>query len=107
MRTCLKERSEREFIQNNRDPYKKERKIPPPHPDKRKNINYFSSSRGPYFLLSYTVNLCVFYFYKLIGKLTDSLHLQKFSLFNLVESTSGQFHYHHTEFSSHLKSKHL
>jgi hypothetical protein len=27
----------------------------------------------------YTVNLCVFYFYKLIGKLTASLQLQEFS----------------------------
>ena len=26
----------------------------------------------------YTVNLCVFYFYKLIGKLITSLHLQEF-----------------------------
>ena len=27
----------------------------------------------------YTVNLCAFYFYKLIGKLTASLQLQEFS----------------------------
>jgi hypothetical protein len=44
--------SERErFIQNNQDPYKGEIKIPPPYPYKRKNINYFSHSKDPYFLL--------------------------------------------------------
>jgi hypothetical protein len=41
----LKERWERGFIQNNQDPYKEEIKIPPPHPHKRKNINYFSTQR--------------------------------------------------------------
>ena len=29
--------------------------------------------------VGYTVNLCAFYFYKLIGKLTASLQLQEFS----------------------------
>jgi hypothetical protein len=41
----------RKFIQNNRDPYYKEEiKIPPPHPHKRKNINFFPHSKYPYFL---------------------------------------------------------
>jgi hypothetical protein len=48
MRTCLKETWEKGFIQNNRDPYKEEIKIPPPHP--KKKINYFSHSKDPYFL---------------------------------------------------------
>jgi len=30
---------------NNRDPYKEEIKILPPHPDKRKNINHFFPTR--------------------------------------------------------------
>ena len=39
----------------------------------------------------YTVNLCAFYFYKLIGKLTAFLQLQEFSLRNLpvVSSTTA------------------
>jgi hypothetical protein len=36
--------------QTNRDPYKEEIKIPPPHPQKRKNVNYFPHSKDPYFL---------------------------------------------------------
>ena len=43
-------KEKRGFIQNNRDPYKEEIKIPPPYPHKRKNINYFSHSKDPYFL---------------------------------------------------------
>jgi hypothetical protein len=47
----LKERGEKKiYPKNNRDPYKEEIKIPPPHPHKRKNINYFSHSKDPYFL---------------------------------------------------------
>jgi hypothetical protein len=42
-------KKKRGFIQNNRDPYKEEIKIPPPHPHKRKKINYFSHSKDPYF----------------------------------------------------------
>jgi len=43
---------ERDFIQNNRDSYKEETKIPPPHPqEKIKNINYFSYSKGSIFSL--------------------------------------------------------
>jgi hypothetical protein len=38
------------YPNDNRDPYKEEIKIPPPHPDERKNINYFSHSKDPYFL---------------------------------------------------------
>ena len=45
MHTCLKERWERGFIQNNQDPHKEEIKIPPPHPHERKNISYFSTQR--------------------------------------------------------------
>ena len=33
------------YPNNNRDPYKEEKKIPPPDPDKRKNINYFFPTR--------------------------------------------------------------
>jgi hypothetical protein len=36
----------------------------------------------------YTVNLCAFYFYKLIGKLTAFLQLQEFSLRNLPVDSS-------------------
>jgi hypothetical protein len=36
----------------------------------------------------YTVNLCDFYFYRLIGKLTAFLHLQDFSLRNLTVTSS-------------------
>jgi hypothetical protein len=45
------ERGEKEIYPNdNRNPYKEEIKLPPPHPHKRKNINYFSHSKDPYFL---------------------------------------------------------
>ncbi len=51
MHTCLRKGEKRKIYPNdNRDPYKKEIKIPPPHPHKRKNINYFSHSKDPYFL---------------------------------------------------------
>jgi hypothetical protein len=47
----LKERGEKKiYPKNNRDPYKEETKIPPPHPHKRKNINHFPHSKDPYFL---------------------------------------------------------
>ena len=52
----------------------------------------------------YTVNLCAFYFYKLIRKLTASLQLQEFSS-QLAQSTSGLYHYKRAAFSSQLKSK--
>jgi hypothetical protein len=35
------------YPKNNRDPYKEEIKIPPPHPHKRKKITYFSHSKDP------------------------------------------------------------
>ncbi len=59
----------------------------------------------------YIVNLCAFYFYKLIRKLTSSLQLQEFVLRNITvmlrkkNSWSGQFHYRRAAFSSQLKSK--
>jgi hypothetical protein len=37
------------FIQNNRDSYKEETKILPPHPHKRNILNYFSYSKHQYF----------------------------------------------------------
>jgi hypothetical protein len=40
------------------------------------------------FHVCHTVNLCSFYFYKLIGKLTAFLHLQEFSLRNLPVDSS-------------------
>ena len=49
---------------------------------------------SPLFLLllvrlgGYIVNLCAFYFYKLIGKLTAFLQLQEFSLRNLPVASS-------------------
>jgi hypothetical protein len=47
----FEERGEKEiYPKNNRDPYKEEINIPPPHPHKRKSINYFSHSKDPYFL---------------------------------------------------------
>jgi hypothetical protein len=47
------EEDKRKIYRNdNQDPYKEETKIPPPHPHKRKNINYFSHSKDPYFLSS-------------------------------------------------------
>jgi hypothetical protein len=42
------------YRNDNRDPYKEEIKIPPPDPYKRKNINYFSHSKDPYFLFTYS-----------------------------------------------------
>jgi hypothetical protein len=36
---------------------------------------------------SYTVNLCTFYFYMIIGKLTSSLQRQEFSLRNMTVTT--------------------
>ncbi len=50
----------------------------------------------------YMVNLCGFYFYKLIGKLTVFFSS---SGVQLAHSTSGQFHYRRAAFSSQLKSK--
>jgi hypothetical protein len=38
------------YPKNNRDPCKEEIKNPPPHPHKRKNVNYCSHSKDPYFL---------------------------------------------------------
>jgi len=48
----FEERGEKAIYPNdNRDPYKvKKTKISPPYPHKRKNINYFSHSKDPYFL---------------------------------------------------------
>ena len=43
-------------------------------------------------LTGYIVNLCVFSFYKFLGKLTDLLQ-------HLPESTSGLFHFRRTAFS--------
>jgi hypothetical protein len=48
------------------------------------------------------VNLCDFYFYKLIGKLTVFFAA---SGAQLAHSTSGQFHYLRAAFSSQVKSK--
>jgi hypothetical protein len=45
------------------------------------------------------VNLCAFYSYRLIGKLTAFLQLQ------VAQSNRGQFHYRRVVFSSQLKSK--
>ncbi len=50
----------------------------------------------------YTVNLLVFYFYKLIGKLTTSFAP---SGVQIAQHHRGQFHYRRTTFSSQLKSK--
>jgi hypothetical protein len=50
----------------------------------------------------YIVNLCDYYFYKLIGKLTRFFAA---SGVQLAHSTSGQFHYRRVAFSSQLKSK--
>jgi hypothetical protein len=36
----------------------------------------------------YTVNLCAFYFYKIIGKLTSLLQLQEFSFRNITVTSS-------------------
>ena len=48
----FEERGEKEiYPNNNRDPYKEEIKIPPPHPHKRKNINYFFPLEGSIFSL--------------------------------------------------------
>ena len=40
MHTCLKRKKEKLYRNDNRDPYKEEIKIPPPHPHKRNNINH-------------------------------------------------------------------
>ena len=50
----------------------------------------------------YTVNLCSFYFYKFIGKLTAFFAA---SGVQLVQHHCDQFHYRLTVFSSQLKSK--
>ena len=52
---------------------------------------------------AYTANLCVFYFYKLIGKLTPFLQLPGVHL--PQSTTSGQFHHRRTAFSSQFRSK--
>jgi hypothetical protein len=49
------------------------------------------------------VNLCAFYFYKLIGKLTAFFQLEEFSL--VAQHDRGQFHFRRTAPSSQLKSK--
>ena len=49
----------------------------------------------------YRVNLCAFYFYKIIGKLTAFFTV---SGVQLVQHHRGQFHYHRVAFSSKLKS---
>jgi hypothetical protein len=52
------------------------------------------------------VNLCAFYFFRLIGKLTAfSAHLQCHSGVQLAKSDRGQFHYRRSAFSSQIKSK--
>ena len=50
------------------------------------------------------MNLCAFYFYRLIRKLTASLQLQEFSS-QLAQSTSGLYHYKRAAFSSQLRAK--
>ncbi len=50
----------------------------------------------------YIVNLCVFYFYRLIGKLTVVFSS---SGVHVVKSNQTQFHYRRVVFSSQLKSK--
>ena len=50
----------------------------------------------------YTVNLCFFYFYKLIGKLTC---FSADSGVQLPEYHRDQFHYHRAAVSSQLESK--
>jgi hypothetical protein len=48
----FEERGEKEiYPNNNRDPYKEEIKITPPHPPKRKNINFFFPLEGSIFSL--------------------------------------------------------
>jgi hypothetical protein len=47
----------------------------------------------------YIVNLSVFYFFNLIGKLTVFLKSQDFNMY-ILHSNSGLFHYHHSVFSS-------
>ena len=51
--------------------------------------------------LTSTVNLCIFYFCRIIGKPTAFLLLQEFNLLN----PGNQFHYRRTEFYSQLKSE--
>ena len=49
------------------------------------------------------MNLCAFYFYKFIGKLTTSLKFQEFTFLHMTVTT--EFHYKRVPFSSQLKSK--
>jgi hypothetical protein len=46
----VEEEKKKIYRNDNRDPYKEEIKISPPDSHKRKNINYFSHSKDPYFL---------------------------------------------------------
>ena len=48
------------------------------------------------------MNWCVFYSYRLIGKLTAFLQFQEF---HLAESNRGPFHYRRAAISSMLKSR--
>ncbi len=50
------------------------------------------------------MNLCDFYSYKIIGKLTVFLQFKEFNLSNLPVDI-GQFHFRHTVFPSHLRAK--
>ena len=87
---------------------------------------FFLFSCNKICLGTYTTNLCAFYFYNLIGKLTVFHQIQEFFLDNLPvsssttvawcsphtsdrqwetsSSTSVQFHYRRSVFSSHLRS---
>ena len=51
----------------------------------------------------YTVNLCAFYFYKLIGKETGRFFAA--SGVQLAQPTSGLFHFRRAAFSPQLKAK--
>ena len=51
----------------------------------------------------YTVNLCAFYFYKLIGKETGRFFAA--SGVQLAQPTSGLFHFRRAAFSSQLQAK--
>jgi hypothetical protein len=51
----------------------------------------------------YTVNLCAFYFYKLIGKETGRFFAA--SGVQLAQSTSGLFYFRRAAFSPQLKAK--
>jgi hypothetical protein len=54
----------------------------------------------PVRLGGYIVNLCAFYSYRLVGKLTVAV-----SGVQLAQHDSGLFHFRRAAFSSHLKSK--